>query len=256
MGGSNRIVIQDRDRSLLKELSVLRIIDREQAKRVGGFHSTTRANTRLLALTSAGLLRRFFIGTALGGKKALYALSSKGAQLVGVPNRSPRRKNDAMLGIDAFVNHQLAINEIFCAVKYRPADGSKRLARWEMFTEPIARGTQLVPDGYFEIADNGKVLAAFLEVDLSHEGMLLWKTKTQNYLQYALSGEFERWFSQNRFRVLVVTDSARTLSNIRNVVRRLTDKIFWFATFETINREGIWSPVWLRPNGDTPQALL
>src|ERR1700722_10758234 len=87
------IVLQARDRELLKELSILRVMDSEQAKLVGGFHSTTRANTRLLALTRAGVLRRFFLGTSGGGQKALYALSREGARIVDVPFRGPRRRS-------------------------------------------------------------------------------------------------------------------------------------------------------------------
>src|SRR6266487_1550579 len=62
------LVVQPRDRKLLEELAVMRVVDREQAKIVAGFGSTTRANTRLLALTRAGLLRRFF----LSSRKSLY----------------------------------------------------------------------------------------------------------------------------------------------------------------------------------------
>ena len=87
------MVIQERDRHLLRELSVMRVIDREQAKTVAGFSSTTRANARLLLLTRAGLLRRFFLGTIAGGAKALYTLSLKGAQFVGVPESGPDRKS-------------------------------------------------------------------------------------------------------------------------------------------------------------------
>src|SRR5579863_3232566 len=87
-------ILQDRDRHLLRELAVMRVIDREQAKCVAGFGSTTRANDRLLGLTRAGLLRRFFLGTKAGGKKAIYALSPNGAKLVDVPLRRPRRKQN------------------------------------------------------------------------------------------------------------------------------------------------------------------
>src|SRR5437868_4783986 len=74
------VVLTDRDRVLLKELSVIKIIDREQAKKIGGFTSTTRVNERLLKLVRARFLRRFFLGTRAGGTKALYALSQKGCR--------------------------------------------------------------------------------------------------------------------------------------------------------------------------------
>ena len=121
MTGNNQgMILQDRDRHLLKELAVMRVIDREQAKCVAGFRSTTRANSRLLLLTRAGFLRRFFLGTVGGARKALYALSPKGAALVEVPYRGPRRASGQTLAADFFVTHQLWINEVYCLLKYRP----------------------------------------------------------------------------------------------------------------------------------------
>src|SRR5216684_95442 len=142
MNGSDRslgkprgMVIQERDRHLLRELAIMRVIDREQAKIVAGFGSTTRANARLLALTRAGLLRRFFLGTTAGGAKALYALSKKGAQLVGVPERGPQRRHDAALVGDFFVEHQLAVNAIYCALKSQSvAQTEITLERWLGFS--------------------------------------------------------------------------------------------------------------------------
>lgn len=188
---STGIVIQERDRRLLRELAVMRVIDREQAKCVAGFGSTTRANHRLLVLTKAGLLRRFFLGTTSGGKKALYALSPKGARLVEVPLRGPRRKRDEVLVADFFVTHRLMINQVFCQVKYQPIPfPGARFLRWVSFHEPIRTGSSLIPDGYLEVAGSAKVLAAFLEVDLGHEALRIWKTKIDAYLQYAVSGDF------------------------------------------------------------------
>src|SRR3989442_14010658 len=111
IGNKRRIVLQERDRHLLRELSLMRVVDRDQAKVVAGFRSIMLANRRLLALTRAGLLKRFFIGTVAGGKKALYSLSSLGANLVRVPCTGPRRQNDEVVTVDFFVYHQLGINE-------------------------------------------------------------------------------------------------------------------------------------------------
>lgn len=252
-----RIVIQERDCQLLRELAVMRVIDREQAKCVAGFRSTTRANHRLLALTKAGLLRRFFLGTSGGGKKALYALSPKGATLVDVPLRGPRRNRNEVLVADFFVTHQLQINQVFCRVKYQriPCPGA-RFLRWVSFYEPISTTSSLIPDGYFEVADSERVLAAFLEVDLGHEALRIWKAKVDAYLQYAVSGEFQNQSKQAQFRVLVITNSERRLQSIRSAVAVATEKIFWFSSFDSINRDGFWSPVWFRPKGDERLSLL
>lgn len=132
---SRGIVPQNRDRHLLEELATMRVIDREQARRVGGFGSVTRVNAQLLALTRAGMLRRFFVGTTAAGQKALYSLAPKGAGLVGAPPRGIRHRRDAVLTADFFVQHQLAVNEIYCAVKYgrSPAVGFRR---WIAFRNP------------------------------------------------------------------------------------------------------------------------
>src|SRR5689334_8480583 len=75
MAGNNRtgIVLQPRDLRLLEALESMRVIDREQAKVVAGFRSTTRANVRLLALTKAGFLRR----ALLGSNQAVYWLANR-----------------------------------------------------------------------------------------------------------------------------------------------------------------------------------
>lgn len=85
MAGTKKtgLILQPRDRQLLAALGQISILDRDLVKTVAGFSSTTRANTRLLELTRAGLLQRFFLGTMAGGRKAIYRLSGKGADLVG-----------------------------------------------------------------------------------------------------------------------------------------------------------------------------
>lgn len=250
------MVVQERDRSLLRELGVMRVIDREHAKIVARFRSTTRANVRLLALTRHGLLRRFFSGTTAGGKKALYALSTKGAALVGVERRGPRRRTDEALVADFFVEHQMAINEIYCTVKYGALPKGATFHRWIAFHQPLTSGLRLIPDGYFEQETPSETVAAFLEVDLGHESLKVWKEKVRNYLQFALSGDCKEWFGQTRFRVLVVAHSDRRMLSIRKAVAESTEKIFWLSSFESINRDGFFSPVWLRPKGEERLPLI
>lgn len=251
------LVLQNRDRHLLQELSVMRVIDREQAKCVAGFGSTTRANSRLLALTRAGLLRRFFLGTSSGGKKALYALSPAGAKLVQIPCRGPRRGRDEVLVADFFVTHQLWINRFYCTLKYRPIPiPGAEFRRWVSFTEPLERGSALIPDGYAEVSTPGKTLAAFLEVDLGHESRSVWRTKVQAYFQFGTSGNFGKTFGLPQFRVLVVTGSERRMDSLREATAAITEKIFWFSTLDEAAQGGFWSPVWSRPKDDRHLSLL
>ena len=234
----------------------MRVIDREQAKAVAGFHSTSRANVRLLKLTRAGLLRRFFLGTKGAGQKALYALSAKGAAMAGVPLRGPQRRNDEALAADFFVAHQLAVNGVYCALKHGAIPPRTKLVRWLAFYEPLTRSIPLIPDGYAELRTPNGTLAAFIEVDLGHERRTIWKAKARHYLQLALSGEYERLFGQPRFRVLVLAPTKRRIDSIRNTVTESTEKIFWFATIEAAERNGLFAPIWVRPKGETGEHLI
>jgi hypothetical protein len=256
MAGNDRkvVILQDRDIHLLRELAVMRVIDREQAKIVAGFRSTTRANARLLALKQAGFLRRFFWGGIGGARKALYALSPRGADVVGVPDRGPRRGRDQVLAADFFSMHQLQVNEMYCTLKYASLPNEARFVRWMSFQEPI-QGTALIPDGYVEMEILGKLLAVFLEVDLGTENRAAWRRKVQPYLSYAASGGFARQFGQPQFRTLTVTTSESRLTSLRVATAALTDKIFRFTTMERIKREGFWGNIWQKPTGNERQTL-
>lgn len=254
-GNSRKIVIlQDRDVHLLRELAVMRVVDREQAKLVGGFGSTTRVNTRLLALAQAGYLRRFFWGTVGGARKALYSLSERGADAAGVPHRRPRRGQNETLAVDSRSAHQLEVNEVYCILKYRPLPDGARFVRWLSFQQPIA-GT-LIPDGYVEVETAGNLAALFLELDRATEGLSVWRTKVQSYLGYAASGSFAREFGSSQFRTLVITNSESRATALRGATAQLTEKIFRFTTLERIARDTFWGSVWQKTVGQDRLTLI
>src|SRR3982751_899890 len=103
MTGSKRrgVILQDRDRRLLSEVAVMRIIDRHAAEIIGRFGVSRRANFRLLQLTRAGLLRRFFIGSTAHGRKAVYTLTRKGADLVAAALGGINRPSGRLVVSDA-----------------------------------------------------------------------------------------------------------------------------------------------------------
>lgn len=251
----NELILQWRDLHLVRELAVMRVMDREQAKIVAGFGSTSRANARLLALTRAGMLRRFFLGSG-GGRKAIYALSRKGAQAAQVPCRGPRRPQDAFIVADYFVGHQLAVNAIYCALKYGVIPVPHvTFHRWLSFAEPVVPEIRLIPDGYVEFMTPTGITACFLEVDLGHESQTIWKRKAEHYLELALSGKYREHVGHERFRVLVLANSERRLHSIRKTVRAITQKIFWFATLASV-RNDFFAPVWFRPGNNQPTKLF
>jgi hypothetical protein len=237
MPGS-RLVVQERDQRLLEALDQLVVVDREQAKVLGPFTSTPRANARLLALTRAGLLRRFFVSTGAFGRKAIYALPKTG---------TPRL-------IESRVAHQLALNQVYLWLKeQRSAD--VQLVSWRACTKAIG-GLPLIPDAYVELAVGARLIPAFIEADCGTEPLSVWRKKAENYVALAASGAYRAAFAQDRFRVLVLAPTMRRAQSIKAGVAEITTKLFWISSFESINGVDVGASVWLRPGGAAPVPLL
>jgi hypothetical protein len=255
MGGSKQklVVLQPRDRKLLEELSVMRVIDREQAKTVAGFGSTTRANTRLLSLTQGGYLRRDFVGTITGGRKAVYRLSRKAiaASQTGTENASKASYSEL------FLEHQMQVNQVYLWVKHRSIPLTDcRFHRWINFTRMLSKTSPIIPDGYFELQHESVIKALFLEVDMGTEVLRIWQKKIEGYLKFAVAGEFKKLFGLPQFKVIVIAHSERRAESIRKLAAKFTDKIFRFTSFQTINSEGFWSAIWKKPVGDLKESLV
>jgi Replication-relaxation len=255
MTGNNpsRVVMTDRDRELFAFLHEARLLDREQIQRLLCFGSVTRANDRLSRLHAAGLLYRYFIGTIASGRKALYAISPRGAASMGreMVWKLHRAQNELLVG-EAGIEHQLAVNWCWISMRCSP---NPNLIRFVRFNEPISRALPLAPDGYAELQGSGGVQPVFLEVDLTTETSRVWARKVELYLKLATSGEFQEIFHKQRFKVAVVCTSDRRLKNLRRTVRKQTTKLFYFSLLETTKRDGFAAPHWLRPEGDARESV-
>ncbi len=258
-GNRSTRIVTESDCKFFEALATARLFDREQASEVTGRRnvSVSTCNAWLLKLVRAGLLKRFFIATEGRGIKSLYCLTPLSAGIAHCEYRPIPRPADSVLTSEPFVLHQLAVNAIFVQLKYRPAPSKNiKLVRWLTFNEPISTATQLMPDGYFELNCMGEVHPMFCEIDRGTESQKIWIAKTNLYLKFASSGEFQQLFHQERFRVLVIAETERRASQIRQTVARQTSKIFWFSTLNVINRQGLFAPHWLRPEGSDSLSLL
>jgi hypothetical protein len=232
---------------------VLRLIDREQAKRVAGFRSTSRANARLLGLTKTGLLVRTAVGTSGPGQAFVYALTRDGARTIDVPWRPPLWRRGTRI-FSPFVAHQRALNEFYLAVKYpRIVEAGVHVTRWDADVRPTVT---LIPDSYFEVQTPVGLRGYFVEMDRGTEPQRIWRTKVDAYLRLALSGDFARQFAPTQFGVLVLADTDRRLTSIRATVVRITDKLFWFTTTTAVAMQGPWAPIWTRARAHAPRALI
>lgn len=259
MSGSRAtvIVLQDRDRSVLRALGSLRVIDREQARVLGPFTSLTRANTRLLALVNAGLLTRLAVGTVNGGHKFLYARSAAGAKVVGEPYQQPPwNSNSPIIAGQPLLEHQLRLNELYLALLMAPKE-TLRLADWQVFKRPpFATVPGLMPDAYAVVANDITSRPMFVEMDLATEPLRTWTRKAERYLAAARSGEFPQKFMYEQFGVAVVVPSMRRLETVRKTVASVTTKLFWLTTFASMQQSVIGADVWWRPTGEHPVEIL
>jgi len=243
-------IVTSRDLVILRTLVVMRVLQVDQVMAIGGFSSVRRANRRLLKLVSAGLLKRWFVGTSGGGQKALYGLSPQGAALIGETRQGLIPwKQDSVITSSQFLAHQQAVNAVFIQARFRGLPSGLSCERWMTFHEPLSPSVPLMPDGYLELMREATVHPMFLEVDLGTESSRVWKRKVELYLKFHLGGEFEQKFQRKRFRVLVVLPSERRMAAIRKTVAKRTEKLFWFSTQDDVSQQGLCSPIWLRPTG-------
>lgn len=250
-------VVTARDLELFRTLAIARVLDGEQIKVVSGFRSIRRTNRRLLKLVRVGLLRRWFLGAAGGGQKALYGLSPQAVNLIGEATQGLIPwKQDALITSSQFLAHQRAINEIFLLVRFHPLALGLSCEGWMRPRLPLSPSVPLIPDSYFEIAQNGLAYPMFLEMDLGTESSAIWRRKVELYLKLAIGGEFERLFHHKRFRVLILFPSGRRLESIRKVIAKRTEKLFWLSTRDEVLAHGLWNSIWFRPVGAERQRLL
>jgi len=241
---------------LFSELAHLRLASTEQCIRLAGFSSYSRGKDRLRRLVYAGFLRRCFIGTILGGKRAVYALSSRSASLLGILPPATKWRADQLVTADQFISHELHIADLYLRLRYDNLPTGIRFIRWRRFTAVISETIRLIPDGYAEVETPAGIRCMFIEMDLGSEALRIWKDKTERYLRLAASGDFEKLSGHKQFRVLVIAPTERRLLSIRKEVAAATSKIFWFASTLTINEQGLWSSVWLRPAEERRVPLM
>ena len=247
------VILTSRDLRIFLALVTTRFLGTTEIMTVAGFTSLRRANRRLLKLVRAGFLRRWFVPTQCGGRRALYGLSVRSAREIGEPTGSLLHwKQDALITSNQTIAHQEAINRVFIEVSLKPPPEGLTCARWLSFKTALSPTVRLVPDGYFEIVQHGKIHPMFIDVDRGTETSAVWLRKTEHYLRLAISGDFERLFQQKAFRVLAIFPSERRLAAIRRTIAKRTAKLFWFTT----ESESLWSNSWRRPTAERAVGLF
>jgi|SRR5580704_18051347 hypothetical protein len=133
---------------------------------------------------------------------------------------------------------------IHCRERRIPVGGI-RFVQWIALYNPIAPGVNLISDGYAEFMTPSGIEAMFIEVDLGHESLRVWREKAKQYLHFAVSGGYARHFKGSRFRVLMLVNSERRMHSLRAAVVGVTQKSFWLATLDETRGKKFYTPAWL-----------
>lgn len=241
-----------RDRRAIEFLYRFRLLTRDQIMALAPFHSLTRVNTRLPALTRADVLsrKRLPIYPGQGSAQNLYYLGRKATDLVPIDPAAILQQVRQVGRWDLRqVEHVRAANGVLIGL-YTALSRAHSDVRFE--TEPELRnkfqGRTFVPDGWIAWTAEGRRFNCFLEIDLHHEGLTDWREKILTYQTYADSGEHQQRFGFRGFRVLGLAQTARRLAGLRQVAAS-AGRLFLFSELGTPPDAMAGDAVWFRAAG-------
>jgi hypothetical protein len=259
-GSISQLVLQPRDVAILKFIYEYGLLSGKQIQQLLRFGCATRRNARLRPLFDHGYVDRFFLPTLNGNAKILYVLGPKGALVIAetlgldvqVVKRRIRQMRETK---EMFLLHRLQANQTRLTLSSAMDQSSgMRMDLWR--GEPELPEVRLIPDGYCQYRYRDQLWSFFLELDRSTESHRRIQAKVEAYLRFGLSGLYQRHFGLKFFRVLLVALNEKRLLNLKRLIEKTTDKIFWFATLEEITPETVlFSPIWRRPGKDGLFAL-
>lgn len=261
----NPFVLQPRDSEILKRVFDYRFLCGEQIKNLCGFNCLKRTNDRLRKLFDNGFLsRRLFIDAFK--KRILYLPGSRAAEIISLktgldPAEIGKKRFKAMKTRDSFLSHFLSINNFRYSLEVCSCKNFQMKTEiWKykpvLFSEEEAI---IYPDAYFRIGCLDKTYNFLLEIDRSNESLKRIKKKIENYLDYGLSGDFQRQFGfQNQhFRLLIVCRTSIRLKTFLRTIEKVTDKSFcWLTVEKDVSPEKIFSQLWHRPNKEGAFSLI
>ncbi|HVT12579.1 MAG TPA: replication-relaxation family protein [Fimbriimonadaceae bacterium] len=259
-------MLQPRDEALVAEVFLHRVMSRDQAIGLGFFGSVTRANTRLLTLTRAGLLKRVERAPEMGGQ-FLYRAGEASAPLLARRLDADQSSVRRLLVPPSplCLTHMLRVLDLRLAFVRAAARGEFQIVRWlpellcrHEFETKSPRGIWqrniLKPDGYIELQGWGGVSCIFVEVDLGHVSSARFAEKLAAYRTYLETGIFQEAYGRETFAVLVVTTGPRRLEHLRPATGQADAPPALFTTFQDIEALGVAGQIW-RKAGALPLTL-
>jgi len=277
---NHRVVLTERDRSLLMDLFLLKAARREHLQGLH-FNSVARCNQRLRSLFDGGYIDRYSspygetgpIVYSLGRAGREVALECAGSLGVQVSDADFRRQcKKAKSGL---IQHTLAVAEVYVAVKRSLGPSSPlRLVRY--LPEPMVRQefdirltdtgageasawrqVTVAPDGCFIIEGLGgrASLAVLLEADLGDTGLQI-ESKLHGYGHFINGGLARQALGTACVTVAFVTTGPARADNLCRLAAKAGFGKGIFCTFDEVARLSGEAAVWRRPREDGMVSLL
>lgn len=255
--------LEERDEQILCDLFLHRLMSRGQIERVY-FSSTVRCNARLRLLFDHKFVLRHFPPAAPFGAQAIYSVGK-----AALPIISRRLEMDLpevtryfrRTQTPTFIEHTLSVVDIW--IEIRETTNALKEVKLDLWLAEMecrhewdirAGGNKwhkesFKPDAFFRLAQEtmGAFHNFFIESDLGHTSAKQFTGERLTHQRYLESGLFEQTFGASSFRTLVITTGERRLKNLKELAIQQNSQLFWFTTFDRINRSTILGSIWDKP---------
>jgi len=260
----NSLALQERDKKIIALCHEYHFLTQEQIRVLSGFGCRTRANIRLRKLFDAGYLSRRYLPNFKGRAKILCFPGPKGVEIIseksGIDPQKIKQKRKQLFKIkNSSLPHYLSISEFKLAFFLSSKDNPEiNLKSWKTQKETplILEDKKFYPDAYFSYSYRNKLYSLFLEIDRSTESNKQFEGKIENYLKYGFGGYYRKQFGLQFFRILVVCQTEARLRNLKKLIEKKTNKMFWLAIQKDISPGKVLTRIWQRPSQDSVFSLL
>jgi hypothetical protein len=205
-----RSKLSDRDLAIVESLAQVRLATTHHIQNLHFNLNVPRVCYRTLGrLTRLGILCRLSRQTELGHVGSagyVYQLDRAGQILAGIRKRRIFQPRDYHY---AFIDHTLALTDLYLRLKLANRDGAIKLAALDIESRCWRR--RLKPDAYIQLVTGGFRYYWFIEMDMATQSPSKIRTKLTAYTDYWATGDEEqanRIFPKVLF---LVPDEARKL---------------------------------------------
>lgn len=251
--------LEARDRQVLAETLLHRVIRRDDLLALRLFTSIPRCNARLGGLVAADLLRSHREISGISLQAPFYSCTSPGieiaAETLGIDTEGRKMLSRSRLR-DQAIRHALKCLDLHVKFLRDLSCGPCRLVQWapELLCHHqfAARNIQITikPDALALVASPA-LHHLFIEVDLGNVAMTRLAEKLRKYAVYEHSGAFKDVYGMDRFVVVFVTTDERRLAAIRSL--RYPGQLL-ASTWTRLARP-ITDAVWTNGEGDQGELV-